>query len=215
MTDKQALYDTAKQAVLKQKLDQGIQIANQAIELGVDPMDMMENGFIPGISEVGDLFGKGRLFLPELVQAADVMKAVTEVLNAALPEKREESRGSVLIATVQGDVHDIGKGIVVAMLRANGFSVHDMGRDVSCDRIIEAAIKNDVKVIGTSALLTTTMTRQKELEQALADRDLKDRFKTVVGGAPVTSRWARRIGADAYAADAQEAVMCIRELLGA
>ena len=112
----------------------------------------------------------------------------------------------MLIATVQGDVHDIGKCIVVSLMQANGFEVIDMGRDVANDKIIAKAVEMEVDIIGTSALLTTTMPRQKELEAALKKAGLRERFKTIVGGAPVTPRWATRIGADAYAEDAQDAV---------
>jgi trimethylamine corrinoid protein len=121
----------------------------------------------------------------------------------------------VLIATVKGDVHDIGKAIVVSLFRANGFEVSDMGRDVTVDAIIEEAVKIDADVIGTSALLTTTMNEQKVLEEALKTAGLRDRFKTIVGGAPVTPRWAARIGADAYAEDAQDGVVKVRQMLAA
>lgn len=120
----------------------------------------------------------------------------------------------MLIATVKGDVHDIGKCIVVSLMQANGLSVHDLGRDVEIDTIIETALKVNAEIIGTSALLTTTMPQQKELEQALKSAGLRQRFKTIVGGAPVTPRWAARIGADAYAEDAQDGVVKVMELMG-
>jgi len=114
---------------------------------------------------------------------------------------------------VKGDVHDIGKCIVVSLMKANGFTVHDLGRDVDIDTILEKAVEVDADVIGTSALLTTTMNQQKTLEEALKSAGLKDRFRTVVGGAPVTPRWAARIGADAYAEDAHDGVVKIREMM--
>ncbi len=123
-------------------------------------------------------------------------------------------KGALLIATVAGDVHDIGKCIVVALLKANGYIVHDLGRDVATDTIVEEALKLNVDIIGTSALLTTTMNRQKEVEEALKSVGLRDKIKTMVGGAPVTGRWAAKIGADAYAEDAQDAVLKAKELLG-
>jgi trimethylamine corrinoid protein len=197
-----------------QNKEKVLEIAGKVIGDGHDPLELMNEAFIPGINEVGDLFGRGRLFLPELMVAADAMKAVTDVINAALPENAtREKKGTVVLATVKGDVHDIGKCIVVSLMRANGFTVHDLGRDIDTDTIIEAAVKADADIIGTSALLTTTMGQQKTLEQALKSAGLRDRFKTMVGGAPVTGRWAARIGADAYAEDAQDGVVKVKELL--
>jgi trimethylamine corrinoid protein len=206
----------AIQAIIDQDKALGIELAKQVIADGEDPLELMTGAFIPGINKVGDLFGRGLLFLPELVQAADAMKAVTDVINAALPENATpEKKATVVLATVKGDVHDIGKCIVVSLMQANGFTVHDLGRDVDTDTIIEAAVKTDADIIGTSALLTTTMGQQKTLEQALKSAGLRDRFKTMVGGAPVTGRWAARIGADAYAEDAQDGVAKVKELLQA
>ena len=213
MIDKEIIAQ-AKQLLVDQNKEKVLEIAGKVIADGHDPLELMNEAFIPGINEVGNLFGRGRLFLPELMVAADAMKAVTDVINAALPENAtQEKKGTVLLATVKGDVHDIGKCIVVSLMRANGFTVHDLGRDIDTDTIIEKAIKEDVDIIGTSALLTTTMGQQKALEQALKSAGLRDRFKTMVGGAPVTGRWAARIGADAYAEDAQDGVVKVKELL--
>ncbi|MCF8070383.1 MAG: corrinoid protein [Desulfobacterales bacterium] len=207
------IVEEAKQAVIKHEMDKALDLTKNTIADGVNPLELMNDAFIPAINEVGDLFGRGQLFLPELVQAADVMKAVTAVINEALPDKADEKAGTILIATVKGDVHDIGKGIVVSMLNANGFTVHDLGRDVATETIVEKAVDFDVDVIGTSALLTTTMGCQKDLEDLLKKEGVRDKFRTVVGGAPVTVRWADKIGADAYAEDAQDAVVKIRTLL--
>ena len=213
MIDKEIIA-RAKQLLVDQNKEKVLEVAAKVIADGHDPLELMNEAFIPGINEVGDLFGRGRLFLPELMVAADAMKAVTDVINAALPKNTvQEKKGTVLLATVKGDVHDIGKCIVVSLMRANGFTVHDLGRDIDIDTIIEKAIKEDVDIIGTSALLTTTMGQQKILEQALTSAGLRDRFKTMVGGAPVTGRWAARIGADAYAEDAQDGVVKVKELL--
>lgn len=207
------IVEEAKQSIISFNEEKAVEIARRVISEGHDPLELMNNGFIPGIREVGDLFGRGELFLPELMLAAKAMQAATDVVNEAIPEQKETKQGVILIATVQGDVHDIGKGIVVSLLRANGIKVHDLGRDVATDTIIEKAVKLNADIIGTSALLTTTMPKQKELEETLKKTGLKDRFKTIVGGAPVTERWATRIGADAYASDAQDAVSKVNELL--
>lgn len=215
MIDEKILKE-AKQTIIDQKKDGAVALAEKVIADGLDPMELMTTGFIPGINEVGDLFGRGLLFLPELVQAADVMKTVTDIINAALPSQEAgKKKGNLVIATVKGDVHDIGKCIVVSLLQANGFTVHDLGRDVDTDRIIEEAVNLKADIIGTSALLTTTMSRQKEIEEGLKSAGVRDKIKTIVGGAPVTARWAAKIGSDAYAEDAQDAVVKVKELLSA
>ncbi len=216
MIDAQTLQE-AKQLIVQQKKDQALELANKIIAEGGDPMELMTQGFIPGIDDVGDQFGRGTLFLPELVQAADAMKAVTDVINEALAQDSnvQEEKGAVVIATVKGDVHDIGKCIVVSLLQANGFTVHDLGRDVDTDTIVEQAITLNAKIIGTSALLTTTMSRQKDLEAALKSAGVRDKIKTIVGGAPVTARWAAKIGADAFAEDASDGVLKVKKLLAA
>lgn len=211
-----ALIEEAKKMLVAQNKVRVEEIAKQVIADGQDPLELMNNAFIPGINEVGNLFGRGQLFLPELMQAADAMKVATNIINEALAAKgggAQESAASVVVATVKGDVHDIGKCIVVSLMKANGFTVHDLGRDVDIDTILEKAVEVDADVIGTSALLTTTMNQQKTLEEALKSAGLKDRFRTVVGGAPVTPRWAARIGADAYAEDAHDGIVKIREMM--
>ena len=207
------IIEEANEAIVKQNKDKAVEIAKQGISGGADPVELMNDAFIPGINYVGDMFGRGQMFLPELVKAADAMKAVTDVINEALPKEDAQTKGTLVIATVKGDVHDIGKCIVVSLLNANGFTVHDLGRDVDTEAIINEAVKVKADVIGTSALLTTTMSRQKEIEEELKKAGLRDQIKTIVGGAPVTTRWANRIGADAYAEDAQDAVMKVNELL--
>jgi len=214
MIDKE-IIDEAKAMLLGRDKERVLEITNQVIAAGENPMELMDEAFIPAINEVGDQFGCGQLFLPELIETAEVMKAATELVNEALvsgaSEQQEKKR--VVIASVKGDVHDIGKCIVVSLMRANGFEVHDLGRDVSTEAIIEKAVAVDADVIGTSALLTTTMAEQKVLEETLRSEGLRDRFKTIIGGAPATERWANRIGADAYAETAPDGIAKIRKLL--
>jgi corrinoid protein of di/trimethylamine methyltransferase len=209
------LLKAAKQAIIEQNKEKAVELARKILADGMDGMELMNQAFIPAINEVGDQFGRGLLFLPELVQAADAMQAVTNVINESLPgQDAKKERGKLVVATVKGDVHDIGKCIVVSLMRANGFTVYDLGRDVDTDHIVEEAVRLNAQIIGTSALLTTTMARQKDLEQALKSAGVRDRIKTIVGGAPVTARWAAKIGADAYAEDAQDGVIKVKELLG-
>jgi len=212
----ESILKQAQQSIVDQDKATATGLAKSIIEQGQDGMALMTEGFIPGINQVGDLFGRGTLFLPELIQAAAVMKEVTEIINASVAASSGVIKKSrkIIMATVKGDVHDIGKCIVVSLLQANGYEILDLGRDVDTDIIIEQAIDNNVDIIGTSALLTTTMGRQKDVEDALKSAGYKDKIKTIIGGAPVTGRWAAKIGCDAYAEDAQDAIVKIKELLG-
>ncbi len=207
------IFESATEVIVKGDAQEALEVAKKGLGEGIDPIDFINKGFIPGINKVGDLFGSGRLFLPELIMSATAMERVTELLNESIPGDQEQTQGRVVIGTVEGDVHDIGKTIVVSLLKANGFGVMDLGRDVAVAKFIEEADKFDANIIGTSALLTTTMGAQKQLEEELKKADLKSRFKTMVGGAPVTQRWANRIGADAFAEDASEAVNKAKALL--
>ncbi len=209
----EALLQEAAAAILERNAEGALAVARKALALGADPLAVMEQGSTRGLIQVGDLFERGELFLPELIQCAEIMKSVSAILNEAIAVERREAAGRVVIATVEGDIHDIGKGIVVSLMRARGLEVHDLGRDVPAETIIRKALELDADVIGTSALLTTTMAAQKELEEALRREGLRERFITIVGGAPVTERWARRIGADAYAEDASDGVNKIFQLL--
>lgn len=193
-------------SILESDQEKAVAIAKRAISEGLDPVEVLTAGFSVGIREVGDRFGRGEVFLPELILAAEAMKEASAVLEGAIQNISAQKKGKMLIATVEGDVHDIGKGIVVSLLKTQGIEVYDLGRDVGVDTIIEKAVELDVDIIGTSALLTTTLPEQKKLEEELRSRGLRGRFKTMVGGAPATQRWADRIGADAYGEDAAEAV---------
>jgi trimethylamine corrinoid protein len=210
-----AVIDEAKKMLIARDTDKVIEITNKAIADGHNPLELMDEAFIPAITEVGDLFGCGQMFLPELIEAAEAMKAATAIVNKALESSagEQQEKKTVVVASVEGDVHDIGKCIVVSLMKANGFIVHDMGRDISAEAIIEKAVEVNADVIGTSALLTTTMNQQKVLEEALRSEGLRDRFKTIIGGAPVTARWAKRIGADAYAENAPDGVAKVRAML--
>ena len=160
----------------------------------------MQKGFVVGIRKVGDQFDEGEVYLPELMLAAAAMEAAMEICNAALPEGKTETRGVVVMGTVEGDIHDIGKAIVCAYLRANGYAVHDLGRDVPVEAFVDKAEEVKADVIGASALLTATMRKQAEIIAELKDRGMRDKVKFVVGGAPCTPEYAASIGADAYGA---------------
>lgn len=215
MALREEIFERAKKAIIALDETMAKEVAAQGLDEKINPFELINNGFVPGINEVGELFNRGALFLPELVMAAGVMQQVTEYLKPSLTaEEQMKKPGIVVMGTVQGDIHDIGKTIVVAFFDASGFEVHDLGRDVPTERFIEEAQKVNADIIGTSALLTTTMPVQRNLEEALKKAGLKGRCKTIVGGAPVTQRWADRIGADAYAQDAAEGVKKAKQLLG-
>ena len=207
-------YTEAMEAIRACDRVKATDVATRALAAGVAPDDMLKLGFIPGISKMGDLFERGEVFLPELVLAADAMTGAAEVCNAALPEGEGGKKAVVVIGTVQGDVHDIGKTIVVAFLRANGYDVTDLGRDISGDKFIAAAEELHADVIGMSALLTTTMREQTRVIEALKAAGVRDKYKVIVGGGACTEQWADKIGADAYAEDANDGVRKINQLTG-
>jgi trimethylamine corrinoid protein len=207
------IYAQAGEAIRACDKAKAIEVAKKGIAEGVAPDDLLKNGFIPGITRMGDLFERGEVFLPELVLAADAMTGAAEVCNAALPGGVGEQKGTVVIGTVQGDVHDIGKTIVVAFLRANGYDVHDLGRDVAADKFIEKAEEFDAQIVGMSALLTTTMREQIRVLDAMKKAGVRDKYKVIVGGGASTQQWADKIGADAYAEDANDGVRKVGELM--
>ena len=211
---KEQLIAEAKKSIMEGNKEKAEEIATKALSAREDPVVLLEEGFVPGITEVGRLFEEEEIFLPELILAAEAMKEAATICNKAIPKEKAKKRGRIIIGTVEGDIHDIGKSIVESFLSASGFEVYDLGREVPTARFIEKAVEVNADVIATSALLTTTMGAQKELEEELKKRFLRDKFKTIVGGAPVDQKWADTIGADAYAEDAAEAVQKVKELFG-
>jgi len=207
------LTKEAREALLTQDKVKAVDVANRALAAGMSPQQIMSEGFIVGIRELGDRFNEGEVFLPELMMAAEAMEAAMAICNAALPEGQTQSRGTVVIGTVEGDVHDIGKAIVASYLRAAGFVVHDLGRNCPTDKFVEKAKEVDADVVGASALLTATLRKQRDIVEALEEEGLRDKVKFVVGGAVCTQGWADEIGADAYAKDAGDGIRKIEALL--
>ena len=206
--------EKAVQSIMEADEEAAVQVARDALADGVEPLEMLNNGFSEGIRQMGDLFDRGEVFLPGLIMASEAMVAGVKVLEEALPEgEAGQKMGTVVIGTIEGDVHDIGKGIVATMLRVYGFEVHDLGRDVPIQAYVDKAIEVNANVVGSSALMTTTQAGQKKLEQALKDAGIRDKVKTMVGGAVSTQHWADKIGADLYAETATEAVMILKEAL--
>lgn len=210
---REELMQKAFDSIVEADEDMCNDVLTEGKEMGVTCVDMLQEGFSKGMNELGDQFGRGEIFLPELIFATEVMSIATDAVDAELAALGETTeKGKVVIATVEGDVHDIGKGICVSMLKASGFDVYDLGRECPADRYIEKAEEVGADIIGSSALLTTTMTVQKEIEEKLEGKGLKGKIKTMVGGSPVTSRWAEKIGADAYSEDASECCVVAAEL---
>ena len=206
------IMQTAIDSILEIDEDKANQALEQGKENGISAVELLQEGFSKGMSELGDRFGAGEAFLPELIFASEVMKIATDAVDEELAagETASETAGTIVIGTVEGDVHDIGKGICVSMLKASGFEVYDLGREVSAQTFIDKAKEVNADIIASSALLTTTMPVQKEIEELLEKEGLKGKIKTMVGGAPVTKEWADKIGATAYSEDA---VDCCRVAL--
>jgi len=202
---REELMQKAFDSIVEADEDMANEVLAEGKGMGVSCVEMLQEGFSKGMNELGDQFGRGEIFLPELIFATEVMSVATNAVDEELAAQGEATgKGKIVIATVEGDVHDIGKGICVSMLKAAGFEVYDLGREVPADDYIAKAQEVDADIIGSSALLTTTMTVQKEIEEKLEAAGLRDKFKTMVGGSPVTSRWAEKIGATAYSEDASE-----------
>jgi corrinoid protein of di/trimethylamine methyltransferase len=210
------LYEQMKQTVLEGEPEEAAALAQQGLDAGLAPGDILDKGFVKGIEEVGDLFGRGEFFLPELVQGAEAMKAAVAVLQPAIDAAGGASRslGVAVAGTVAGDIHEIGKTIVCSMLSAAGFSVTDVGCDVSVETFIETVRATNADLLLLSALLTTTMPNQQKTIEALKAAGLRDSVKVMIGGAPTTRAWADEIGADGYAEDASGAVATAKTILG-
>jgi corrinoid protein of di/trimethylamine methyltransferase len=191
------------------------ELATQALEAGNAPLEAIDQALSPGMQIVGDKYECGDYFIPDLVMAAEAMKAAMEVLEPELMARQEQRQvaGTVVIGTVEGDIHEIGKSLVATMLNAAGFEVHDLGVDVPASRFVEQVRTTKANVVGLSALLTTTMRNQEVVIEALKEAGLRERVKVVIGGAPASPEWAETIGADAYAENANEAVDVVRQLL--
>lgn len=203
---KEAIMEAAKQSIVEADEDMAMEALANAEAEGLDLVDLLSNGYSAGMKELGDLFGMGEIFLPELIFATEVMKTVSAEIEGKMDMSEVKSAGTLVIGTVEGDVHDIGKGIVASLVKTNGVEVIDLGREVPAQNFVDAAIEHNAEFVGSSALLTTTMTVQKDIEEALKEAGIRDKVKTMVGGAPVTNRWAEKIGADAYCEDASDTV---------
>jgi len=213
---KDDLFNDMARAIVEGDRHAAEALAKEALSRNLDLHEVVEKGYIPGIQKVGDLWERGDYFLPELITSAECMKAAMAVLRPALERARiaDLSLGKVVIGTIEGDIHDIGKNLVASMLSANGFEVSDLGADVKLERFIQSALDMKADFICLSALLTTTMLGQRRFMELLKERGLRSQFKVLVGGAPVNQKWADSIGADGYAENAPAAVKLAKSLRG-
>jgi corrinoid protein of di/trimethylamine methyltransferase len=209
------LLKAMAQSIIDGEAEVAADLANQGIEAGMDPLEAITKGYVAGVNEVGDSYSCGNVFLPELVMAGEAMKAAIAILEPELKKKgtSREILGKVVLATVEGDIHEIGKSLVGTMLTAAGFEVYDLGVNVPADKIIAKAEEVNADIVGLSALLTTTMVKQKEVIEAMDKRGLRNKTRVMVGGAPVTSDWVHKIEADGYSEDAISAVNTAKALM--
>ena len=209
------LFQEMANAVIAGLPDKAGELAEEALRAGVDPLAAIEQGFKPGMDVVGEGFAKGELFIPDLVMSGEAMKAAIAALEPEMLRRKQQRQvlGRVVIGTVQGDIHEIGKTLVATMLAANGFEVRDLGVDVSPQRFVDAVREVNADVVGLSALLTTTLLNQETVILTLQEAGLRDQVKVIIGGVPASPEWAEEIGADGYAENATEAVEVVKRLV--
>ena len=211
----QNTFTAMRQSIVDGAPDTASSLAEQAVAAGVAPLDAIHQGYVPGMHDVGEQFAKGQMFLPDMMASAEAMRAAMAVLDPELKKLGAERpiSGVVVLGTTKGDIHEIGKILVGTLLTAHGFHVHDLGVDVPGEKFAAKAGELNADIVGVSALLTTTMRNQKGVIEAIEKSGLRAQVKIMVGGAPVTRRWAEEIGADGYAKDAMSAVDLARELM--
>ena len=210
-----AIFQQLRQCIIDGAPQRTMELAQAALANGIEPLDAINHGCMPGMQYVGEKFGCQEMFLPDVMAASEAMKAAVAVLE---PEMRKRGThrptlGRVLLGTVKGDIHEIGKSLVAILLAASGFEVHDLGVSVATETFAAKARELDVDIVGVSALLTTTMMLQKSVDEAIEREGLRPKVKVMVGGAPVTRKWAEEIGADGYGKDALSAVALAKTLM--
>jgi corrinoid protein of di/trimethylamine methyltransferase len=212
----QETFSAMRQSIIDGAPDTASGLAQEAVAAGVAPLDAINLGYSAGMHDVGEQFARGQMFLPDMMASSEAMRAAMGVLDPELKKLGAERpmAGVVVLGTTKGDIHEIGKTLVGTLLTAHGFRVHDLGVDVPGERFAAKVREVGADIVGVSALLTTTMRNQKTVIEALEKAGLRSQVKVMVGGAPVTRRWAEEIGADGYAKDAMSAVALARELMG-
>ncbi|MCO5386062.1 MAG: corrinoid protein [Desulfosporosinus sp.] len=211
----QDIYEKLKNSIVEMDPDLAEEAANEAIEAGLDPLECISLGLSKGMAVMGDLFDVGEAFVPDLMMASEAFETAVNILTSSMSaeEKNNASSGKVIIHTVQGDIHDIGKNIVSTMFAANNFEVFDLGRDVPVSLVIEKAEEYGVDLICGSALMTTTMASMKEIINSLKEDGIRDKYIVMFGGAPVSAKWCNEIGADGYTDTASEVAAMAKDLI--
>jgi corrinoid protein of di/trimethylamine methyltransferase len=212
---RQELFKRMAQSIIDGEMETAGELARESLVAGIDAMESINQGFKAGLDEIGRGFEAGDYFLPDLMVSGRAMQAAVAILGSALEREGDNlGAGKVILATVEGDLHTIGKDLVGLMLEVDGFEVIDLGYDAATDTILESVMEEQPDVIGLSCLLTTSNHAQRDVIEGLAEMGVRAQVKVLVGGAATTSEWAREIGADGYAADAAAAVRKAREVLG-
>jgi corrinoid protein of di/trimethylamine methyltransferase len=208
-------FTAMRQSIIDGAPDTACDLAQRAVATGIEPLTAINEGYVPGMHAVGDQFAHGQMFLPDMMASAEAMRAAMAVLDPELKKLGTERpmAGVVVLGTTKGDIHEIGKILVGTLLSAHGFRVHDLGVDVTGEKFAAKARELSADIVGVSALLTTTMRNQRGVVEALVKAGLRSQVKVMVGGAPVTRKWADEIGADGYAKDAMSAVALARSLI--
>ncbi|MGD2269825.1 MAG: B12-binding domain-containing protein [Desulfobacterales bacterium] len=213
-SDALSILKQMEEATVKGDEERCVSLAHEAMDKGVDPFEAIQGGFARGMRIIGDKFAKLECFLPEVMLSADAMNAAVAVLKPHLMRRTDHgSPGVVVIGTIQGDVHDLGKNIVKIMLEAAGFTVYDLGNDVPVHQFIEKAEEVGADIIAASALMTTTMAHMPDIDEILKELGTRGNHFVMLGGAPVIAEWARQVGADSYGEDAAEAVENAKQLM--
>lgn len=209
------IFEEMASTIVNMERDKAKELAEKAIGDKINLLQAIERGFGEGIRRVGELFNEGEFFLPELMLSSQIMQEAIEIFKPHLKKDGQEikTHGKVVIATIEGDIHSIGKTLVGTMLKANGFDVYDLGADVPVEKIVDTAIDIGADVIGISALLTTTMIGQKKVVDSLIEKGIRKNFKVIIGGAPITPKWTEMCGADGYAENAIESVNLVKKIL--
>lgn len=209
----QEILTRMRQSILDGAPQKAAELAQESLASGIEPLEAINQGYVPGMNQVGEQFGCRAMFLPDVMAAAEAMKSAMAVLEPEIQRRgiAREVSGTVVLGTVQGDIHEIGKNLIGTLLVASGFRVLDLGCNVAAERFASEAEQAGADVVGASSLLTTTMVRQRDVIAAM--QRLRPRVKVIVGGAPVTHQWAAEIGADGYAPDAQRALDLVKRLV--
>lgn len=208
----QEIFDRLKNTVIDIDEDAAKAAAHEAISQGLDPYECIEKGLAPAMQDISDRFDRAEIYVPQIILSAEAFTAAVDILSSHI-QGGYQGKGKLIVHTVEGDIHDIGKGILTILLRANGFEVIDLGRDCPVEDIIDAAEENKVDVITGSALMTTSMPAQRDIINTLKERGIRDKYKCFFGGAPTTKEWVDQIGGDGWGENASEAVEAIMEAI--